>query len=100
MASLNDPDVRVQVLIRKDTSQGQFNDALYFTAAEFAALSNADVRVMADARKDAWVQAIRDAKQNPRKVTKAEKLAAREALAAQLAATDADIAITPDDPVV
>lgn len=97
MANLNDPDVRIQVLIRKDTNQGQFNDALYFTAAEFNALTNADVRALADARKDAWVQAMRDAKQSPRRVTKAEKIAAREALARQLDAADADIAATPED---
>lgn len=99
MASLNDPDVRILVLIRKDTNFGQFHDALRFTPNEYAAITNQQVKDMANARKDAWVQAVKDAAQNPRKITKAEKIAAREAEAAQLAALDADIAATPEDPV-
>ncbi len=100
MASLNDPDVRILVLIRKDTNFGQFHDALRFTVEEHQALTNAEVRDMAISRKDAWVQAIKDARDNPRQITKAEKIAARQAQAEQLAALDAEIAVTPDDPVV
>jgi hypothetical protein len=100
MASLNDPDVRIQVLINKDTNQGRFNDAMYFTADEYNALSNQQVKDMANARKDAWVRAVKDARDNPRRITKAEKIAAREAQAEQLAALDADIAVTPEDPAV
>lgn len=100
MANLNDPDVRIQVLIRKDTSQGQFTDAMYFSKAEFDALSNADVRAMAEARKDAWVQAVKDASKAVRVAErKADKQARREQIAADLAALDADIAATPDDEV-
>ena len=66
MASLNDPDVRIQVLIKKDTKHGQFNDALYFTKAEYDALTNREVKDMAAARKDAWVAAVDDASSNPR----------------------------------
>jgi len=97
MASLNDPDVRIQVLIRKDTPHGSFSDALYFTRAEFDALSNQAVRDMANARKDAWVQAVKDAS---RAVLVAErrvdKVARREQMAADLAALDAEIEQTPE----
>lgn len=100
MASLNDPDVRILVLIRKDTNFGQFHDALRFTLDEYQGLTNAQVKNMATARKDAWVQAVKDARDKPRRVTKAEKIASRQSQAEQLAALDADIAETPDDPVV
>lgn len=100
MASLNDPDVRILVLIRKDTNFGQFHDALRFTLDEFQALTNAEVKAMAIARKDAWVQSVKDARDNPRRITKAEKIAARQAQAEQLAALDAEIAVTPEDPDV
>jgi len=99
MASLNDPDVRILFLIRKETNFGLFHDALRFTKDEYDALTNAQVRDMAIARKDAWVRAIKDARDNQRIITKAEKIAAREALAEQLAAADAEIAATPEDPV-
>lgn len=100
MASLNDPDVRIQVLINKDTNQGRFNDAMYFTADEYNALSNQQVKDMANARKDAWVRAVKDAAKNARVITKAEKLAFKAQLDQQLATLTADIAATPDDPVV
>lgn len=97
MASLNNPDVRILVLINKETNFGRFHDALRFTKDEFDALTNAEVRDMAIARKDAWVQSIKDARANARKATKAELLAARQAQAEQLAALDAEIAVTPED---
>lgn len=100
MANLNDPDVRIQFLIKKDTKHGQFNDALYFTKAEYDALTNQEVNDMAVARKNAWVAAVDDARTNPRRVTKAEKLAAKQQMADQLASLEADILATPDDPVV
>ena len=100
MANLNDPDVRILVLIDKETNFGQFHDALRFTLDEYQAMTNAQVRDMAIARKDAWVQSIKDARAKPRRITKAEKIAAREAQAEQLAALDADIAATPEDPLV
>lgn len=97
MASLNDPDVRILVLIRKDTNFGQFHDALRFTMDEYQALTNQQVKDMAVARKDAWVRAVKDAAKNQRIITKAEKIATRAVQAEQLAALDADIAVTPDD---
>lgn len=97
MASLSDPDVRILVLIHKDTNFGVFNDALRFTRDEYDALTNAQVRELANARKDAWVQTVKDARDNPRHITKAEKIASREVIAAQLLQIDADIAATPDD---
>ena len=99
MANLNDPDVRILVLIDKETNFGRFHDALRFTLDEYQALTNAQVRDMAVARKDAWVQSIKDARANARKATKAELLAARQTQAEQLAALDAEIAATPEDPV-
>ena len=100
MASLTNPDVRILVLIDRETNFGRFHDALRFTLDEYQALTNAQVRDMAIARKDAWVQSVKDARANPRRITRAEKIAAREAQAEQLAALDAEIAVTPEDPAV
>lgn len=99
MASLNDPDVRILVRISKDTNQGRFDDALIFTKDEYDALTNQQVKDLATARKDAWLEMMREAKRNPRRITKAEKIAAKEALAATVVQMEEEIANTPDDPL-
>lgn len=100
MASLNNPDVRIQVMIRKKTQHGQFSDAMYFSKEEYDALTNQEVRALAEARKDAWVQAVKDASKAVRVAErKADKQARRNQIAADLAALEADIAATPEDEI-
>ena len=87
------PDVRVQVLIEAKTSEGTFKDALYYTKAEFDALSDAQVASLKAARVTAWVAAVQAAKQAPPPVVTKEDLQAEKAqLEARLAVLNAEIA--------
>lgn len=87
-------DIRIQVPIEQTTPYGTFHDALYFTPAEYAALTEADIEALKQARVDAWVAAV----STPRKPAEptAEDLAADaarvrrefEVLAQKLATAD------------
>lgn len=55
MADLGNPNVRIQVLISRETAGGLYNDALYFSAAEYAALSDEEVESRVMVRVNAWL---------------------------------------------
>ena len=50
--------VRIQVLISEKTAFGEFNDALYFSPEEYAALTEQQIAEAKKARVDAWVEAV------------------------------------------
>lgn len=80
-------DVRIQVLIDIQTSEGRFRDALYFSKSEFDALSNAQVSQMKADRITAWVNAVRAARTRPATPPTRQQLEAeRSRLEAELAA--------------
>jgi len=79
-------DVRVQVLISEQTEIGQFNDAIYLTPEELAALSEEQISDMKKARADAWVASVKAASSMERpEPTKADIQAQIDATKAELA---------------
>lgn len=52
------PEARIQVLIKQETPYGNFSDALYFTADEFAALDDTALQAAKQARVDGWVAVV------------------------------------------
>jgi hypothetical protein len=66
----------IAVRIQKDTNHGQFNDCMYFTPAEYNALTKQQIRDMATARKNDWVDAVQYAINHPYTPTKADKIEA------------------------
>lgn len=65
---------KVQVKISMSTSQGQFNDALYFTDAEYAKLTKVDIDKMVQTRADAWVKFVEEQSSKPPYVPTKEEL--------------------------
>ena len=47
--------VMVQIRFKVQTAYGEFNDALYYTEAEYAALSEADIETAKQVRINAWI---------------------------------------------
>jgi hypothetical protein len=97
MANLNAPGVFVIYTFTVDTPDGRCADFVRYTAAEFAAKSNADVLDDRQARVQAWRQLVAQARQNARRARRSELEADRDALArtrddilARLAAHDYD----------
>ena len=95
MALLTRPEVDVRWRFSYDTKQGRFQDALYFTVDQYRDLALADILAMQQARRDAWLEALRQARINARQATRAELQAQREQLQAQIDAVDAEILVTP-----
>lgn len=92
MATFTD-EVRVQVLIRRDTPQGRFQDAIYLSVAEFEALKDEEIEALKDARVAGWMAAVDAAKTAPRyEPTKAELEAEKASLEAQVAEVNAKLA--------
>lgn len=92
MANLNNENVRIQVLVTKDTPIGRYQDALYFSPDEFNAISQDDVDAMAQKRADDWVASVQAASKIDY-VPTAEELQAQKAdLQAQLDAVDTQLA--------
>lgn len=58
----NDPNIRIQYLVTKKTDIGEFNDAIYFTPDEWAALTKDEVQIKADARVDNWIDEVKNPK--------------------------------------
>lgn len=80
MANLNDPDVRIQVLIRKDTKHGQFSDAIYLSPAEFEALKDEDLEALKDERVNKWLGVIEASKNATRPEPTKEDLEAEQSM--------------------
>ncbi len=59
------PGARIQVLINANTSEGQFNDSLYYTPAQWATIKQADINVAKAARVANWVAFVQQAKSKP-----------------------------------
>ena len=95
MALLTRPEVDIRWRFSYDTQQGRFSDALYFTPSNHQALTVGQILTMQQARRDAWLEALRQARINARKATRAELQAQRAQMQEQLAALDAEIAATP-----
>lgn len=91
MATLDRPNVRIQVLIDAPTAFGRFQDALYFTSVEYALLTNLQVQAMADARAAAWVVIAQEASVRPHVPLTTEQKAERRAeLEAEIAVLDSE----------
>jgi len=54
-------NVYVQVRIKEQTSQGEFNDSLYYTTEEWANITQENVQRAAQQRVDSWVNLIKGA---------------------------------------
>lgn len=65
MANLNQPGVRVQVMIEEDTEEGFLRDAIYYSPEEFDALTETQLKKAKKDRKDNWVNACREARLKP-----------------------------------
>ena len=79
------PDkVMIQVRFSKQTTLGEYNDALYYTQADYASLDPVVVEAEKQSRADAWVNAVKNA---PTSVepTKEELQAQKAVLEEQLA---------------
>lgn len=86
MATLNNPNVFIQVRIARDTKVGRFRDAMYFSVAEYQALTNQQVLDLAAERAQAWVSAVEEANQRPRsRATREWLLQFKEEIERQLA---------------
>ena len=53
--------IAIQVRFSKQTEIGEYNDALYYTQAEYATLAPAIIEAEKQARVDAWVNAVKNA---------------------------------------
>lgn len=100
-AATYDSTVRVQVIVEAKTPEGNFRDAIYYSKAEFDALSDAQVQADKAARVTAWVAAVQAAKTAPPppEPTKAELQAQLDELTKQVADIQAKIAKAPVAPV-
>lgn len=61
MANLNQPNVFIQVRVKEDTSEGTYQDSLYFSPSEFEAMTDKDVDSAIQSRVDAWVASVQAA---------------------------------------
>ncbi len=61
MADLNQQNVRIQVLVSRDTEHGTFTDALYFTPEEFQSLPEERIEELSTERVDNWIALIEQA---------------------------------------
>ncbi len=78
------PDkIMIQVRFSKQTSIGEYNDALYYTQAEYASIAPAVVEAEKQARVDAWMNAVKNAPP-PVEPTKEELQAQKTYLEEQL----------------
>lgn len=58
MASQSNPNVYIQVRIIEETQKGQYNDALYYTPADFTSLPETTLTTAILERVDTWVQMV------------------------------------------
>jgi len=49
---------RIQVIFRVDTEHGTYQDALWFTQAEYDTITQAEIDVMKQERADNWILAV------------------------------------------
>lgn len=91
MANLQTEGVRVQVLISEDTELGKFNDALYFSPTEFAAISDANLEKTKKDRADKWVKSVKDASKVEYTPTVEDLSSEKAELVARIAELDAKI---------
>ncbi len=82
--------IMVQYRIREMTSEGEFNDSLYFTKEEWAKLTQEELATMVKKRVDDWVNIV---KNPPKSVgpTQEELQAQKEELQKQLDEINAQI---------
>ena len=52
--------VSVQVKIKEETPEGQYNDSLYYTADEWSTISKDEVKKDIQARVDKWLDTVRN----------------------------------------
>jgi hypothetical protein len=52
------PGARIQIQIQENTSQGQYNDSLYYTADEWAKLTQRDIDTAKAKRVSDWIAAV------------------------------------------
>ena len=95
MADLNQKDIFIQVRIKEETTEGQFNDSLYFTPSQFSVLSEADLQIRKQERVNNWVNLVKASKNViPIEPTKEELLAEKENLLTELNLLDIKIGET------
>ncbi len=67
-------DIRIQVIFREETSHGAYQDALWFSQAEYDALTPETLAAMKQARIDNWIKVVTTPAPEPT----AEELASRK----------------------
>jgi hypothetical protein len=55
-----DNNASIQVKIKEDTPEGQYNDSLYYTAEQWASKTPADIEADKKARVDKWLSIVRN----------------------------------------
>ena len=85
--------VVIRFTVREDDHE--YSDALYFTPAEYAALTEADIEAMQRQRFDNWLAIVTAPPREPTDEEKAAQLAAlveqQAAIAAQIAAMQGEV---------
>ena len=85
-------EIRVQIKFKENTKYGIFTDALYFTQAEFDALTIDDLKVKKKEHTDKWVYFVEtESKKESPPPTEEELLAQQAELQAQLDAINAQL---------
>ena len=73
----------IKIWFKVETERGSYQDALYFTDAEFKFLKQADIEAQAQARADAWVEFVKNPPPVP-EPTKEELQEKADAIAQQI----------------
>lgn len=83
--------VFIQVRFQEETEFGEYNDALYFTQAEYSSKQKSEINSLKQARVDGYVDAVRNAP-TAKEPTKQELIDEKEKLLIQVADLDVKIA--------
>lgn len=71
-------EVKIRFLFREETPYGVFQDAIYFTQAEFAAIPRVELDALKLARKNAWLAIVSVSQPKATKEQLEEELAQKE----------------------
>lgn len=93
MADLADK-IYVQIRFKEETEFGIYSDSLFYTQAEYAALSDGAKVAAKQSRVAAYVSGVKNPPAPP-VLTKQELQAAKTSLLSEIAVLDAKIATTP-----
>ncbi len=84
------PGARIQVLIQEQTPQGQYNDALYYSPADWDKVTEKDISDAKKARMDNWLASVVEQSGKPPVIPTKEEL--KESAIAQVEQVDRAVA--------